>query len=67
MPPNGVEWLLSKTIEAGLSSGAITGKALKRVAVDTMQPLFRAEKQRLTSPQQRFFRGGHIARLAPLV
>ncbi|RWR25505.1 IS5 family transposase [Sinirhodobacter populi] len=31
----GVEWLLSKTIEAGRSSGAVTDKALKRVAVDT--------------------------------
>ncbi len=31
----GVEWLLSKTIEAGRSSGAVTDKALKRVTVDT--------------------------------
>ena len=31
----GVEWLLTKTIEAGRVSGTITDKALKRVAVDT--------------------------------
>ncbi|WP_128253367.1 IS5 family transposase [Falsirhodobacter deserti] len=31
----GVEWLLTKTIEAGRSSGAVTDKALKQVAVDT--------------------------------
>ncbi|MFT3688993.1 IS5 family transposase [Paenirhodobacter sp.] len=31
----GVEWLLTKTIEAGRNSGTITDKALKRVAVDT--------------------------------
>ncbi|WP_036714571.1 IS5 family transposase [Paracoccus sp. J55] len=31
----GVEWLLTKTIEAGRASGAVTDKALKRVAVDT--------------------------------
>ena len=31
----GVEWLLTKTIEAGRASGAVTDKSLKRVAVDT--------------------------------
>lgn len=31
----GVEWLLTKTIEAGRSSGTITDNSLKRVAVDT--------------------------------
>nr|ACX33133.1 transposase [Paracoccus haeundaensis] len=31
----GVEWLLTKTIEAGQASGAVTDKSLKRVAVDT--------------------------------
>lgn len=31
----GVEWLLTKTIEAGRASGAISDKSLKRVAVDT--------------------------------
>ncbi len=31
----GVEWLLTKTIEAGRASGAVTDKNLKRVAVDT--------------------------------
>jgi transposase, IS5 family len=31
----GVEWLLTKTIEAGQASGALTDKSLKRVAVDT--------------------------------
>ena len=30
-----VEWLLTKTIEAGRSSGTITDKVLKRVVVDT--------------------------------
>ena len=30
-----MEWLLTKTIEAGRSSGTITDNALKRVAVDT--------------------------------
>ena len=30
-----VEWLLSKTIEAGRASGAVTDKSLKRIAVDT--------------------------------
>ena len=30
-----VEWLLTKTIEAGRTSGAVTDKGLKRVAVDT--------------------------------
>ena len=29
-----MEWLLSKTIEAGRTSGALTDKSLKRVAVD---------------------------------
>ena len=31
----GVEWLMTKTIEAGRTSGAVTDKGLKRVAVDT--------------------------------
>ena len=31
----GVEWLLTKTIKAGRSSGTITDKALKRVPIDT--------------------------------
>ena len=31
----GVEWLLTKTIEAGRASGAVSDKSLKRVAVDT--------------------------------
>ena len=31
----GVEWLLTQTINAGLKSGAIDGDSLKRVAVDT--------------------------------
>lgn len=31
----GVEWLLTKTIEGGRASGAVTDKSLKRVAVDT--------------------------------
>lgn len=31
----GVEWLLTKTIKAGRASGAVSGKSLKRVAVDT--------------------------------
>jgi len=31
----GVEWLLTKTIEAGRASGTISDKSLKRVAVDT--------------------------------
>jgi IS5 family transposase len=31
----GVEWLLTKTIEAGLASGAVEEKSLDRVAVDT--------------------------------
>jgi IS5 family transposase len=31
----GVEWLLTKTIEAGQASGTVTDKSLKRVAVDT--------------------------------
>ena len=31
----GVEWLLTKTIEAGRAAGAVTDKSLKRVAVDT--------------------------------
>lgn len=31
----GVEWLLTKTIEAGQASGALTDKSLERVAVDT--------------------------------
>ena len=31
----GVEWLLTKTIEAGRSSGTIDDASLKRVAVDT--------------------------------
>lgn len=31
----GVEWLLTKTIEAGRASGAVTDKSLKRIAVDT--------------------------------
>lgn len=31
----GVEWLLTKTIEAARSSGAVTDKSLKRVSVDT--------------------------------
>ena len=31
----GVEWLLTKTIEAGRASGTVTDKSLKRVAVDT--------------------------------
>ena len=31
----GVEWLLSKTIEAGRASGAVNDKSLKRIAVDT--------------------------------
>lgn len=31
----GVEWLLTQTINAGLKSGAIGGDSLKRVAVDT--------------------------------
>ncbi len=30
----GVEWLLTKTIEAGRASGAVTDKSLKRIAVD---------------------------------
>ena len=30
-----MEWLLTKTIEAGRASGAVTDKSLKRVAVDT--------------------------------
>ena len=32
---DGVEWLLTKTIEAGLKSGAVDGDSLGRVAVDT--------------------------------
>jgi hypothetical protein len=31
----GVEWLLTKTIEAGKASGAVEEKSLERVAVDT--------------------------------
>ena len=31
----GMEWLLSKTIEAGRASGTVTDKSLKRIAVDT--------------------------------
>jgi transposase, IS5 family len=31
----GVEWMLTKTIEAGLASGAVKEKSLERVAVDT--------------------------------
>jgi transposase, IS5 family len=31
----GVEWLLTKTIEAGQAAGALTDKSLERVAVDT--------------------------------
>ena len=31
----GVEWMLTKTIEAGLASGAVQEKSLERVAVDT--------------------------------
>ena len=31
----GVEWMLTKTIEAGLASGAVEAKSLERVAVDT--------------------------------
>lgn len=31
----GAEWLLTKTIEAGLASGAVQDDSLKRVAVDT--------------------------------
>ncbi|SFA62041.1 transposase, IS5 family [Paracoccus halophilus] len=31
----GVEWLLTKTIEAGRTSGAVSDKCLKRVVVDT--------------------------------
>jgi IS5 family transposase len=31
----GVEWLLTRTIEAGRASGAVTDRGLKRVAVDT--------------------------------
>lgn len=31
----GVEWLLTKTIEAARASGAVTDKSLKRIAVDT--------------------------------
>jgi IS5 family transposase len=31
----GVEWLLTKTIEAGRTSGAVEDKSLERVAVDT--------------------------------
>jgi len=30
-----VEWLLTKTIEAGQASGAVEEKSLERVAVDT--------------------------------
>ena len=30
-----VEWLLTRTIEAGRASGAVTDKSLKRIAVDT--------------------------------
>ena len=31
----GAEWLLTKTIEAGRASGAVDGKSLERVSVDT--------------------------------
>ena len=31
----GVEWMLTKTIEAGLTSGAVGEKSLERIAVDT--------------------------------
>ena len=32
----GVEWLLTKTIEAGRASGAVTPRGLSQIAVDTM-------------------------------
>jgi IS5 family transposase len=31
----GVEWLLTKTVEAGLASGAVTPRSLSEIAVDT--------------------------------
>lgn len=35
MPPNGVEWLLTKTIEAGMAAGLIDRRSTERVIVDT--------------------------------